>query len=312
MMLYFAHPIDQDNGQLARIGNSNVRRDLLEHFDWVFDPAGAFTATSPPIYDARVQDINDLAILEADAVFALLPPGVPTVGTVTEIHRAAQAGKPVTVYCQTRPIGLGRLPDNVDFWLSDAIPAHRHDDIREAARSLRQRAEAYQDQPILLLPAEDKEAARAHVRDIVGNEPGSEFCYSGPLQAVRKYDGDAAWDVPSAETVKLRIGDRRRIKTGVYIAPPDDVWVSMVGRSSMFGKGLFCEPGVIDAGWRGELEVKVYNLANEPVTIEAGERIAQLIPHRIVAQQLVPLDVGGPENLPYGDRGTNGWGSTGS
>lgn len=304
MMLYYAHPIDQANESVDRIAYGSVRRDLLNEWEWVYDPAGAFSSTHGT-YEPRVQDVNDIALLEADAVFALLPHGVPTIGTVTEIHKAAQAGKPVMVYCQTRPIGLGRMPENVHFWMADTAPGNRHADIRDASRALRARTEELLSQPIFLLPAERNGEA---TDDLSGS---GIFCYSGPMGAERKYEGDAAWDVPASHRTLFDPHERKRVKTGVFIAPPDDVWVSMVGRSSNFERGLFVEPGVIDAGWRGELEVKVYNLSGDHVMIEAGERIAQLIPHKIQAQTLKPINVGGPESLPYGDRGTNGWGSTG-
>lgn len=313
MMVYYAHPIDQ-TPDVLRKGHRAIIWDLSPSFDWVYDPAGAF-ASQEATFDTRVQDINDLALIEADAVFAILPPNVPTVGAVREILKAAELGKPTLVYCLTRPIGLGRVPECVDFWMADERPGQRHDDVRDAARSLAARAEAYRAQPIFLPATEDDgEATERQPFDVLvhGGPEINQLCYSGPLMAERKYEGDAAWDVPALETVTLRAGERKRVKTGVFIAPPPNVWVSMVGRSSMFAKGLFVEPGVIDSGWRGELEAKVYNLSGGQVTILASERIAQLIPHRVTAQLLSTVDVGRPQDLPYGDRGTNGWGSTGS
>lgn len=307
MMLYFAHPIDQASSA-DRVGYGAIERTLAGVFDWVFDPGAAFSVTGAPEFDPRVQRLNEYALHMSDAMFAMLPPGGNTVGTVREILFAADTEMPTLIYCQSRPIGLGDLPPNVEFWQANTAPGLRHEDIQRAARRLYELTSNSKDPDM----ASVVPVAKGRPRNAVPGLSGGGFLhYYGPLHAERKYDGDAAWDVPAMERVTLSVGQRARVRTGVYIAPPDDVWVHMVGRSSMFAKGLFVEPGVIDAGWRGELEAKVYNLSSSPVVIEEGERIAQLIPHRIEAQLLLPQEVSSLELLPYGDRGTNGWGSTG-
>jgi dUTP pyrophosphatase len=302
-MLYFAHPVDQASSAEV-LGYTNLVRQMVGIYDWVYDPGQAFHTAEVP-FDARVQ-LTNMAVLEkADAVFAMFPPNGQTVGVAAEVIQAVALGIPTMVYAERMPIGLGHLA--VPFWKSTPVPGERRDDVRSAVLAL-------MNLPAPAIPF-GIPVAKDGQRSGQDGDLGSvlpDLCYSGPLQAVRRYEGDAAWDVPAAETVTLRIGARARIKTGVYVAPPPDVWIAMVGRSSNFARGIFVESGVIDSGWRGELEAKVYNLAGEPVTIEAGERIAQLIPHEIVAQQLNPVNVGGVEGLPYGDRGSNGWGSTGS
>jgi dUTP pyrophosphatase len=66
-------------------------------------------------------------------------------------------------------------------------------------------------------------------------------------------------------------------------------------------------PGLIDAGYRGELKVIVVNLdPSEPIYIRRGERIAQLVVQRVVAAELVEV-----EDLPPSERGYGGFGSTG-
>ncbi len=309
-MVYYAHPIDQAPDSLtAKLANRTVRDTLADVFAWVYDPADAFRTKLAP-FDDRVQLVNHQALDQVDALFAVLPSGTPTVGVVTEILYASSRGIPTLVFCDRRPVGLGS-PPFVRFHISDVPPAQRRGDIEVAARAL---LEWIEDQEAMEMAYNAQEAEGRQRNAVPGLYDGSAgfLTYHGPLMAERKYHGDAAWDVPAAETVTIHQGSRCRVPTGVYVAPPSDIWLHMVGRSSMFAKGLFVEPGVIDSGWRGELEAKVYNLSGVDITIEAGERIAQLIPHRIEAQVIPTYAVPDLMLLPEGDRGTNGWGSTGA
>jgi dUTP pyrophosphatase len=65
-------------------------------------------------------------------------------------------------------------------------------------------------------------------------------------------------------------------------------------------------PGTIDADYRGEIGVILANLSNEPVTIQHGDRIAQMVLSR--HQQAEWIEV---ETLSQTDRGSGGFGSTG-
>jgi dUTP pyrophosphatase len=65
-------------------------------------------------------------------------------------------------------------------------------------------------------------------------------------------------------------------------------------------------PGLIDAGYRGELKVLLANLGDEPVAFERGERIAQLVIVRVVAARVDPVS-----ELPPSQRAGGGFGSTG-
>lgn len=95
--------------------------------------------------------------------------------------------------------------------------------------------------------------------------------------------------------------------TGVQ--SPPGTWLLITGRSSTVRKrGLFVPNGVIDCGWRGPLFAGVYNLTDEPVTILAGERVAQAILMRGEAEQHPIRQV---EKLDPHERGLAGFGSTG-
>lgn len=70
--------------------------------------------------------------------------------------------------------------------------------------------------------------------------------------------------------------------------------------------GVANGPGLIDAGYRGEIKVIIINHGHEPVTIERGDRIAQLVVIPVMEQEFIEVD-----ELPDSVRGAGGFGSTG-
>jgi dUTP pyrophosphatase len=133
---------------------------------------------------------------------------------------------------------------------------------------------------------------------VVGGLPG----YARP--------GDAGCDLPSAEAVTLAPGQRAVVSTGVSIALPDGFGAFVMPRSGLaakYGIGLVNSPGVVDAGYRGEIKVVLINTdAEETFKIEPGDRIAQLVIIPVARARFHPVDV-----LPGSDRGEGGFGSTG-
>ena len=107
--------------------------------------------------------------------------------------------------------------------------------------------------------------------------------------------------------VKLFPLDRVFINTKVSVALPDGYEAQVRGRSGLNKKhGIVVPTGTIDADYRGEIGVVVYNLSREAYTIQEGERIAQLVISPVIQadwQQVAHLD--------KTDRGDGGFGSTG-
>ena len=109
------------------------------------------------------------------------------------------------------------------------------------------------------------------------------------------------------ETIKLYPLDRAVINTGVHIQLPEGYEAQVRGRSGLNRDyGIVVPTGTIDADYRGEIRVVVYNLSREPYIIEEGERIAQL-----VICPVVQADWQQVEHLDKTDRGEGGFGSTG-
>ncbi|MBI5158208.1 MAG: dUTP diphosphatase [Acidimicrobiia bacterium] len=122
--------------------------------------------------------------------------------------------------------------------------------------------------------------------------------------------GDAGVDLPAREAVVLAPGERRLVPTGMAVAIPEGYVGLVAPRSGLAlrsGIAIVNAPGIVDSGYRGELAIILVNLGAEPVSIERGDRIAQL-----VVVPVVSVDFEVVEALEESDRGPAGFGSTGS
>ena len=111
------------------------------------------------------------------------------------------------------------------------------------------------------------------------------------------------------ESVTLRPLERAMIPTGLFVELPEGCEMQIRPRSGLAAKHgitVLNSPGTIDADYRGEIKVILVNLSNEPFTIDAGERIAQMIVARY--EQIEWQAV---EELSATERGAGGFGSTG-
>lgn len=132
----------------------------------------------------------------------------------------------------------------------------------------------------------------------------------GKLPAAQ-HPGDAGLDLCAAVDAVVGPGERAMIPTGVAVAIPDGhagLVVPRSGLASKQGLTLANAPGLIDAGYRGEVICAVVNLdPAEKVEIHVGDRIAQLV---IVAVPVV--SPAWADELPDSSRGDGGFGSTGT
>lgn len=123
------------------------------------------------------------------------------------------------------------------------------------------------------------------------------------------HEGDAGLDLAAAAACTLAPGERTAVPTGLVVAVPDG-WVGLVhprsGLARRHGLTVANAPGTIDAGYRGELAVLLVNLGQEPVRIERGDRIAQLLLQRVGHARVVEV-----ARLDGTARGDGGFGSTG-
>jgi dUTP diphosphatase len=111
------------------------------------------------------------------------------------------------------------------------------------------------------------------------------------------------------EAVTLHPLERKLIPTGLYIELPLGYEAQIRPRSGLsvrHGITVINSPGTIDADYRGEVQVPLVNLSNEPFVIEDGERIAQMVIARHEVIQWEPV-----EELSETKRGAGGFGHTG-
>jgi dUTP pyrophosphatase len=125
----------------------------------------------------------------------------------------------------------------------------------------------------------------------------------------RAYAGDAGLDLACCEPVELPPGERAVVPTGLAVAIPTGYAGFVQPRSGLaarHGISVVNSPGLIDAGYRGEIQVVLLNTDRERTfTAEAGERIAQL-----VVLPVPELAVREVEQLPESERGVRGFGSS--
>jgi dUTP pyrophosphatase len=127
----------------------------------------------------------------------------------------------------------------------------------------------------------------------------------------RAHDGDAGLDLHALDGFELGPGERAQVRTGIAIALPAGTAGLVLPRSGLaarHGISVVNAPGLIDEGYRGEVQVLLLNTdRHECFRAEAGDRIAQLVVVDVEAPEIVETD-----DLGDSSRGTGGFGSSGS
>jgi dUTP pyrophosphatase len=123
----------------------------------------------------------------------------------------------------------------------------------------------------------------------------------------RAHADDAGLDLYCLEDVMLAPQTGKVTRTGIALAIPKGHVGMVADRSSMAKKGVKTAGGIIDAGYRGEVHIVLWNLSTQETRINRGERIAQLL--------IVPIQtpaVREVESLDETARGAKGFGSSGA
>ena len=122
----------------------------------------------------------------------------------------------------------------------------------------------------------------------------------------RTHADDAGLDLYNLEDFHLEPGEGRAIKTGIALAIPRGYVGLVADRSSLGKRGLKTAGGVIDAGYRGEIHIVLWNISAQIFELKKGERLAQLL--------LIPIATPAVEEVTSLDetaRGAKGFGSSG-
>ena len=132
----------------------------------------------------------------------------------------------------------------------------------------------------------------------------------GAVLPTQAYEGDAGLDLAACEPLELGPGERGVVGTGLAVAIPEGHAGLVLPRSGLaarHGLTIVNAPGLIDAGYRGEIKVVLLNTdPGEPFTVEAGMRIAQLVVVDVPSVSVVEV-----EELEESERGAGGFGSSG-
>jgi dUTP pyrophosphatase len=126
----------------------------------------------------------------------------------------------------------------------------------------------------------------------------------------RANEHDAGWDLRAAEAATIAPGERASVGTGIAVAIPEGYAGLVLPRSGLaarHGIALVNAPGLIDAGYRGEVRVLLLNTDRAAqFEVAPGDRIAQLVVSRLPEVEFTEADA-----LSSTARGAGGFGSSG-
>ena len=294
-LVYLAMPIDFAKGTDQPF-LAFAEDDLKASGHVVYRPDRSFSFFTETQPSGVIQAVNNAAIREASALLAFLPANVQTVGVPMEIQAAVSTGKPVLI-----------VTDHAQSWAVAGWESHplvqvaefNAGQIREGVGWLNKMIEA------------DPVAFGAEIPAQRGVQPPVVFeaMTEGAQLPTRAYETDAGFDLYVSETTYVPAGGLVvDIPSGVALQINPGEWALITGRSSTIRKKrLHVVNGVIDAGYRGELFAGVQNLNSHAVTIEKGERVAQIILMGAAASGRTAV-LGKVADAP---RGANGFGSSG-
>lgn len=275
-LLYWAEPIDQ----AVPTDKCDQYVKYANDLGWsVFRPRDAFTVSVDPT--AALEAANRGVLAECDALVAWLPDGVPTIGVPAEIEAALNQGKPV-----------GIITDMTESWSITGF-AGRGAVVGPDAQYILMALAAMVDTL--------EESASVDTLGFVGIDPLA-------VLPMRSHPSDVGFDLYTTEEVTIPPNSFADVPTGVVCNLPTNAWGLITGRSSALRKhGLLVVNGVIDPGFRGPLFAGCFNMLVKPVTVNVGQRVAQLI--------LIPALIANPvwdARVTESDRGERGFGSSGA
>lgn len=122
----------------------------------------------------------------------------------------------------------------------------------------------------------------------------------------RAHETDAGLDIYARETKTILAGKSEVFDTGVHIELPKNTVGMLKSKSGLNVKHGITSEGVIDVGFTGSIKAKLYNNSDEDYTVNAGDKITQLVILPILTPELELVD-----SLEDTERGDNGFGSSG-
>lgn len=129
----------------------------------------------------------------------------------------------------------------------------------------------------------------------------------GAFAPERAYNDDAGYDLRTREEFTLYPNTSYSVDTGVHIELPRGYAAEVISKSGLNVKHDITSTGLIDAGFSGTIIVKLYNHGYHAKHFNAGDKISQLLIVKHESPDIVVV-----EQVTGGERGNNGYGSTGN
>ena len=141
------------------------------------------------------------------------------------------------------------------------------------------------------------------------DSPTRKVCkITGPFVPAYSHSGDAGADLKASAKAVVPSRGKCLVSTGLRLALPEGHVGLIWPRSGLAVRhSIDCGAGVIDAQYRGEVKVLLFNHSDEDFSIQAGDRIAQLLVQKVESINFLPVD-----ELDDTSRNNNGFGSTGA
>lgn len=129
----------------------------------------------------------------------------------------------------------------------------------------------------------------------------------GAYLPVRCHDTDAGADIRTPRAVTIPAGGCAIVNTGVHVELPHGTVGMLKSKSGLNVRHGIVGEGVIDEGYDGAIVAKVYNHGAQPVRLERGDKLIQLVVMPVLYPTFVEVD-----EIDGGERGSAGFGSTGA
>ena len=122
----------------------------------------------------------------------------------------------------------------------------------------------------------------------------------------RSYGEPAGYDLYAPENTTIQPRGKQQVKTGIALKPPPGTYARVVSRSGFcWKKHTGIEGGVIDADYRGEIIIIMFNFSDDLIVINAGDKIAQFVLEKYVSVPMKQV-----ESFVPTERGSKGFGSS--
>lgn len=128
----------------------------------------------------------------------------------------------------------------------------------------------------------------------------------GAYMPVRAHSTDAGLDIMAMEGGVVKAGQSQIFRTGVHVELPPNTGGLFVSKSGLMMYMDITSTGLIDEGYSGEILVKLFNHGTNDFEVYAGDKISQLVIIPVICANIEVVD-----SIKAGERGENGYGSTG-